>query len=462
MVVQYDPDVLDGSYPKGGMVSTESKKNADALAREFVWLMSVIEARLALQFGPTESGVDPLTIVPPTLVDDNHYAKFMIHYGATPAERIVTLLALAIHVRPSLLDLFFVRNDTYGRGFTEFGGIRSGDGPFRPTIETVLYILAGDDLARRFESAALFQADHFLIRHGLISLEDVDSGGQEILISPQVLDLVTLGIVRKPVYSSKFPARLIESPLNWEDLVLTQETSDQLDEIRAWLNYGNIIMKDWGLARRISPGFKSLFCGPPGTGKSTTAALLGKSAGYDVYRIDLSLVVSKYIGETEKNLERVFRQAEDRNCILLFDEADALFGRRTQISDSHDRFANQEVSYLLQRVEDFDGVAILATNLRNNLDEAFSRRFQSIVSFPMPGPEERLILWRDGFSAKSRLAEDVDLVDIANRYKLSGGSIMNVIRSSSLAALRGDSTVIRKAFLKEGIRKEFLKEGRTL
>ena len=145
-------------------------------------------------------------------------------------------------------------------------------------------------------------------------------------------------------------------------------------------------MNDWGMAPKLRPGYRSLFYGPPGTGKTMTACLLGKSTGRDVYKVDLSLVVSKYIGETEKNLARVFDQAQHKGWILFFDEADALFGKRSETRDAHDRYANQEVSFLLQRIETFDGIAILASNQRENLDDAFTRRFESIIYFPMPRP----------------------------------------------------------------------------
>jgi SpoVK/Ycf46/Vps4 family AAA+-type ATPase len=191
-----------------------------------------------------------------------------------------------------------------------------------------------------------------------------------------------------------------------------------------------------------------------------TASLLGKSAGREVYKVDLSLVISKYIGETEKNLAKVFDQAQHKGWILFFDEADALFGKRSETKDAHDRYANQEVSFLLQRIEVFDGIAILASNRRENLDEAFTRRFESVIYFPLPRPEERLRLWRQGFSPKAELARQVDLERIANDHELSGGAIMNVIRYASVQALERGSTVIQLDEVVEGIRKEYAKDGK--
>ena len=174
------------------------------------------------------------------------------------------------------------------------------------------------------------------------------------------------------------------------------------------------------------------------------------------------MVVSKYIGETEKNLANLFAKAEGQDWILFFDEADALFGKRTGVKDAHDRYANQEVAYLLQRIEDYPGLVVLSTNLKANLDEAFARRFQTVVRFKMPNPEAREKLWRQSFSEWSRLADDIDLKEISARYEISGGSILNVIQYCSLHSLSRGTDVISREDLVEGIRKEFQKEGKVL
>ena len=176
---------------------------------------------------------------------------------------------------------------------------------------------------------------------------------------------------------SAFPARRITTELEWSDLALSGEVMAQLEKIAVWL-------EDWRQKRRTGPGFAGLFSGPSGTGKTLASALLGKRAGLDVFRVDLSRVISKDIGETEKNLGRIFDEAERNHSILFFDEADALFGKRTQVSDAHDRFANQEGNYFLQRIEQYPGVVILAANTNQSIDEAFARRFQFVVHFPAP------------------------------------------------------------------------------
>jgi SpoVK/Ycf46/Vps4 family AAA+-type ATPase len=266
----------------------------------------------------------------------------------------------------------------------------------------------------------------------------------------------------KPSFSIDFPAKLITTQLRWEDLVLPNHTLEQIDEIKTWVTHSHVLMNEWEMSRKLKPGFKSLFYGPSGTGKTLTACLLGKHCNMDVYRVDLSMMISKYIGETEKNLSKIFDAAEHKNWILFFDEADALFGKRTGISDSHDRYANQEVSYLLQRIEDFNGVVILCTNLKSNIDEAFTRRFQSIIYFPVPTEEQRYRIWENAFSKKTIKENDLDIKQIAAKYELTGGTIMNVVRYSSLKALSRNENVIKKADIEQGIKKEFMKEGKLI
>jgi SpoVK/Ycf46/Vps4 family AAA+-type ATPase len=203
-----------------------------------------------------------------------------------------------------------------------------------------------------------------------------------------------------------------------------------------------------------------LFYGPPGTGKTLTATLLGKYTGRDVFRVDLALVVSKYIGETEKNLAGLFDKAEHKDWILFFDEADAIFGKRTGVRDAHDKYANQEVSYLLQRIEMHSGLTILASNFKNNIDDAFLRRFNSIVYFPPPSVEERHALLDRAFPAALTLASDVDLRAIATHFEVTGSHIMNAVQHICLSALaRGTHSVTHDDVVR-GIRKELEKEGK--
>ncbi|MFH0783137.1 MAG: ATP-binding protein [Pseudomonadota bacterium] len=457
---------MDAQTSHRPMVNDAVALAKDDLQRDLDWFVTVLETRIKLYFCQDTEFATIEQIEPPQLTDDSPYCRFVRLHKFSFEERITFLLALVPHIKPQLLDLFFVKNATTGRFFVEFGG-RDGQGyaGFLPTGETALFVLAGDDLRARSQLAAMFGADQSFAVNGILSLgkvsdhEPIHSGF--LILSREAIDLAIHGRIQRAAFGADFPAKRIDTPLLWNDLVLDLHTMEAVLEIKAWVEYGDILMHGLGLAKRLKPGYRALFFGPSGTGKTLTASLIGKAAKLDVYRIDLSMVVSKYIGETEKNLEKVFRGAERKNWILFFDEADALFGKRTDIRDAHDRYANQEVSYLLQRVEDYQGVVILASNLKSNLDEAFTRRFQSIIHFPMPKPAERLRIWASGFAEKMQPDRSADLGEIAKRYELSGGAIMNVVRYATLMTLKNGRSAVAGYDIVEGIRKELRKEGRT-
>ena len=249
-----------------------------------------------------------------------------------------------------------------------------------------------------------------------------------IIFSQEYVDLFTSGRVARPRLGPSFPAEHLETGLEWSDLVLNPKTLKQVREIELWVKHGETLLEEWGMRRKLRPGYRALFHGPPGTGKTLTASLLGKYTGKDVYRIDLSVVASKYVGETEKNLSNLFARANE-DWILFFDEAESLFHQRTGVQNAHDKYANQEVSYLLQRLERYEGLVILATNMKSHIDEAFNRRFQSIVYFPVPNADLRTKLWKGAFPPKVELDQEVDIPALARKYELSGADIMNVVQS---------------------------------
>ena len=446
-----------------------SPDTAVSLERELEWLAALIDTRIRLHFGQPSDHRHLREIAPPQPTADGsaYYAELVRKYPMTFDERAILILALSPHIRPQLLDPFLVRNPNFERGFTEFGGIVSASqGGFWPTAETAAFVLAGSNLERRFAIQALFDPEHFFRRDGILVMQDTrptESVFSTALgIGKEYLYRITTGQGYKPEFSSEFPAMRITTNQDWSDLVLPGQVLDEVEEIKAWIQHRHTLLNDWKLDKHIKPGFRSLFYGPPGTGKTLTASLLGKTTELHVYRIDLSMVVSKWVGETEKNLARVFDQAEINDWILFFDEADALFGKRTQTSNSNDRYANQEIAYLLQRIEDFSGVVILATNLKGNIDEAFARRFQSMIYFPVPLPEERLRLWRGAFSGQIPLQESVDLEAIAEEFEVTGGGIVNVLRYSTLMALRRGIEQVCLSDIRQGIRNEFRKHGKAL
>ena len=258
-------------------------------------------------------------------------------------------------------------------------------------------------------------------------------------------------------------ARRLDSVFGWDDIVLPPDSLAQLREICSRVVQRDVVVDDWGFRRTLGVGLgvSALFAGSSGTGKTMAAGVLANELGLDLYAIDLASIVSKYIGETSKNLDRIFRAAEDANAILFFDEADALFGKRSEVRDSHDRYANVEIAYLLQKMEAYDGVALLATNLRQNLDDAFARRLGFTVHFPFPNARDRLEIWRRVWPTEVPLAEDVDLDDLADRFRLSGGNIRNAALAAAFLAAE-DGTDVRRHHLLLAVRREYQKLGRGL
>jgi SpoVK/Ycf46/Vps4 family AAA+-type ATPase len=258
-------------------------------------------------------------------------------------------------------------------------------------------------------------------------------------------------------------AHKIEPRYRWDDLVLPETQMEMLREMVNMVQSRPLVLDEWGLGRKLTAGMgvSALFSGPPGTGKTLAAQIMANQLGIDLYRIDLSTVVSKYVGETEKNLERIFTEASQSNAILFFDEADTIFGKRSEVKDAHDRYANIEVGYLLQRMEGYNGVSILATNLRANLDEAFTRRLQFVVDFPFPQAAERQRIWQTLLPPGVPCAADVDFRVLAQRFELSGGAIRNILVSAAyLAADNGQ--LVTMAHLLHGVRRELQKMGRMV
>lgn len=257
-------------------------------------------------------------------------------------------------------------------------------------------------------------------------------------------------------------AKRIVPKYGWEDITLEQDQLLQLRQLHSTVQHRARVYNEWGFGDKLSlgKGVSALFSGPPGTGKTMAAEIIAKSLGLELYKIDLSLVVSKYIGETEKNLSRIFNEAETSNAILFFDEADALFGKRTGITSSHDRYANVEVAYLLQKMEEYDGITILATNLRKNMDEAFVRRLAFIIRFPFPDKAERKNIWQSIWPKNTPLSADLDLEFISSQFKLAGGNIKNIaLAASFLAAEDGGEVGMKHLVL--SIKREFEKQGRA-
>lgn len=258
-------------------------------------------------------------------------------------------------------------------------------------------------------------------------------------------------------------ARKVYPRYNWTDLILPSAQIAVLHELVATARHKTQVLDKWGLGAKLvaSSGITALFAGPPGTGKTMTAEVLATEMGRELYEIDLSSVISKYIGETEKNIEKIFNELAYSNAILFFDEADALFSKRGQVRDATDRYANLEISYLLQRMESYEGFTILATNLRSALDDAFTRRLHFMVEFPFPQASERKLIWQTLFPASVPQAADIDFELLANRYELAGGNIRNVIVSAAYQAAN-EGCSVQMHHLVNSAKRELQKMGRFL
>jgi hypothetical protein len=381
----------------------------------------------------------------------------------------VLLMGLAPHAVPGLFDRAIRSKLKESDDFPEIGGMRGKNfRGFLPTGQTAVFLLAGDDWEHRKKIEQLFWPDKDFAKKKILWLEELPQSepvlSGKIIMALDYIDLFLIGTSAPPHFSTSFPAKKIETKLTLNDIVLSKELQKHYTNLEDWIKFNQPLMYQWDMEKRVHKGFRVLFYGPAGTGKTLTAGVLGNETKKDVYKIDLSMVVSKYIGETEKNLELLFARAEDKDWILFFDEADAIFGKRTSVRDAHDKYANQEVSYLLQRIEDYNGLVILATNMKNNIDDAFIRRFNDIVKFTIPNEDERKEIWEKSFP------ENADYGEIPNevkKYKLTGGNIINAIHFAGIQALKkreephdSEKLIFYLEDVTDGIRKEMAKEGK--
>ena len=429
----------------------------------FEYLFNRLNARLSFEIKNESKIVVFPKLDPPKSVLEN----FVINEGLTENEVLLLLLVLVPHIKPNFISSIISDYFPAGGEFPEFGGVKGKNHRgVLPTAETAVYILAGNNLKKRLEVIKWIQFNNKLIQNNIVDIADVVNGepllSGQLILDTEYMQLFTTGEVSKPKMSANFPAELIVTDLEWSDLILSTKTLNQIKEIEIWLQYNDVLLNDWKMKSRIKPGYRVMFYGVPGTGKTLTANLLGKYTQRDVYRIDLSLVVSKYIGETEKNLSKLFDKAKSKDWILFFDEADALFGKRTNVRDAHDKYANQEVSYLLQRIESHPGLVILASNFKGNIDTAFTRRFQSMIEFEFPTSDERLILWKNNFPNAIPLEKSISLEDLAKKYEITGANIVNIVQYVCLKTIAGNHNFIQQSYILDGIKKEYQKEGKSI
>jgi hypothetical protein len=374
-------------------------------------------------------------------------AQLIDGYGLSAPEAVVVLAALAPEADEKFDVLYGLLDDRGGTGLT-------GE---------VARTLVARTLEGRLDAAELLAPNARLRGLKLVTLDPSDAAllAGRLRLNPELASWLLGRSGYEPEFSSEFPARKLTTVHGLDTLVLRADVRARLQAVLERIRHREVVLDTWGFARHHdnAAGYVALFHGPAGTGKTTAAAALGREAGVPVYRIDLSSVISKYIGETEKNLGGIFDRAEARDWILFFDEADALFGRRGEIHDARDRYANQEVSYLLQRLETFSGVSILATNLVRNIDDAFLRRIHSQVTFASPELEERTELWRRLMPPEVPLGTDVDVESLADEYQLTGAEIRNAVFHAAFRA-SADGGVVCDEHLRDGVRAEYEKNGR--
>lgn len=441
--------------------------NNALLKAEYDWLDELFRKRCE------ESTADNYIVPPfwqlsaPPLLEDGPFGHFCNAHELSATERVLLLVALEPHHQPlAMIDRLNKIKTDFPDLYPAFSYYRDPfSSNFYATLQSVLFLCAG----KKPEDWRVCEQQ--LIHHGklfkeqFIVLRDPDERGRLSMrlnkivdLAPEYSEYLLHGQKPRPDFGRSFPARWVTTNLDWDHLVLGDITRAEIADIMDWVSYGkDVLDRSQG---RINRSFPCLFYGPPGTGKSFTAKLIGKQYKKDVFRIDLSMIVSKYIGETEKNLAALFDRAEGKDWILFFDEADALFGKRTGISDSKDKWANLEMSYLLQRMEEFEGLCILATNLKHNLDAAMTRRFQSLIHFPWPKVEERMVIWQKSIPPGFEYPEKISFNKLG-KYDLSGAGIANVIKAACVKAAKRGDYILKVEDLSRFIRVEYAKESRT-
>lgn len=442
---------FDGLLNKEGL-----NRNNAQLEKEFEWLDSFFENEV------TEADDWDADAVP-----DCPFTRLCGSMQLTKFERILLLLSLEPHYSPGNISRRIARLTSDERPGNTFGYyLDPFSGCYYPTLQTIFLLCGKNDPASwRLSEQEIIHRGR-LMKEQIIVLHDVDERvrignrlNSLIDLATEYVDYLLHGRKPRPDFGRSFPARYVTTNLGWEQLVLNKITRTEIDDVMDWVAYGKeVITRSEG---KINKSFPVLFYGPPGTGKSFTAKLIGKQYGKDVFRIDLSMIVSKYIGETEKNLAYLFDRAENKDWILFFDEADSLFGKRTGISDSKDKWANLEMSYLLQRMEEHEGLCILATNLKHNLDQALTRRFQALIHFPFPKPDERRLIWEKSIPPGFTYAADLNFQKLS-RFELTGAGIANVIKASCVKAVKRGDCMLNATDISRFIRVEYAKDNRTL
>lgn len=412
------------------------------LYRDLNWLSDYINFRVS----------DTIVDAPVLLQtgNDSVYGSFVNDRKLNHDERLILLLAIAPYIRPEILDLF-ARDSELIRKYRLYK--QEDSICLLPTVQTALLLLSGENNPAIQSYLELFDTEHVFYRQSILeqrALDDVNIPNLNLLsVSSSYRDMFILNRPYKPRFSSEFPASPITTELTWDDLVLEQSTAIAMDELRERLIRNNEIQK-YSIAKHKRPGFRILFYGDPGTGKTLTAGLLGQLLNRDVYRIDVSAVVSKYVGETNQRLSSLFNIAENKDWVLFFDEGDALLGKRNE-GGSNSHYANQEVAFLLQRIERFNGIVVVATNHENNLDEAYDRRFEMSIKFKIPAHDQMISFWQSLIPAELPLEEPGILERLTFVVPMSPAYIVAAVERAIILTLKAGRNTISTDDLKKCI-----------
>ena len=439
------------------MTTTASGRDTARVVAELRRALECLDAVILLRIEERQGGLmqRPLAVD----ADDEGIPSLDRYAGVGPLAATIALAGLSA---PEALVLVAAVAPELDERFLAAYGLLSD----RPTVPGLTLDVARTLMARTFQgrldATAMLSEQGTLRAAGLLTV--VPTGEPAGVLTPEPgLVAWVLGMPPpRPHATAGFPARPLTTVHTLADVVLPPRARARLADLERRLEHRERVTTEWGFARHHdnAGGLVALFHGPPGTGKTMTAAAVAASAGLPAYVVDLSALVSKYIGETEKALAAVFERAEREHFVLVFDEADAVFGSRTEVADSHDRYANQEVSYLLARIETHPGVVILTTNLLGNIDAAFRRRIHVLVEFPEPGVSERAVLWERVLPPGVPTAGDLSLRALAERFEVTGAEIRDAAIEAAYLAADGEGAITR-AHLEEGIRRQFAKAGKT-
>ncbi|BDD07446.1 ATP-binding protein [Aureibacter tunicatorum] len=432
---------------------------AEQLFEEFKWIKKIFEARN--QDKSTDFHLLAEDNLLPEISNTSYQSIFKETNEEDPYQRLLLALSLAATACPAIIDIF--KNPS-----NDFALYLSPEGFALPTNETFLRMATGENYQHRISiQQAYTSSSNPMVSNHWLRLAEVDIKATESpLFKPleptskllKMLDLQNDSQEQQSMENEqeKFPAKLITTKLEWSDIVFNSKTSEKLNEAVSYHYHKDTLAQEMGFGKHMKKGIRIIFHGPSGTGKTLTATALGKKLGKPVYRVDVPNIVSKYIGETNKNLEQLFAMAEGKDWILFFDEGDALLGKRSSQQSDHksSHYANQEIAYLLQRIEDFDGIIIIATNLKQNMDSAFMRRFELSIPFELPDYENRQKLWETYWPSRLQKSDDLDLTQIVKANKLSAASIINVLKRISLKCILSKNMIVHKELLESCIDEE--------